>query len=63
MKKARKFLTIFALAVAFMSMCAVGDSWVPLIMSVLSWIWLAIEAYRNGWFYDPEEYTEEWDYE
>ena len=39
----------------FLSLISVdSDSWWPFIVCVVSWLVLAVAAYRNEWFYDPE---------
>jgi phosphatidylserine synthase len=52
-------MSIVAAALFFVSMMALdSDSWVPLIVCVVSLIWLTAEAWRNGWMYDPEDEEE-----
>lgn len=34
------------------------ESWMPFIVCAVSWIYLACVAWRDGWFYDPEDDAE-----
>lgn len=53
-----KQISKFTAAVAilfFLSLLSIdSDSWMPLIMCVVCWIYLACQAWKNEWFYDPE---------
>lgn len=48
----------FTAAVAvlfFLSLLSIdSESWMPLIMCVVCWIYLAAIAWKNGLLYDPE---------
>lgn len=48
--------SVAAAIVFFVSLMAIdSDSWLPLILCVVSWVWLGIEAWRNGWLWEPED--------
>lgn len=40
----------------FLSLLSIdSDSWMPLIVCVVSWVYLACLAWKHGWFYVPED--------
>ena len=43
----------------FLSLISIdSDSWMPLIVCVVSWVYLAFVAWRNGLMYDRREDAE-----
>lgn len=54
-----KQISKFTAAVAvlfFLSMLSIdSDSWMPLIVCVVCWIYLACVAWKSGLLYDPEK--------
>jgi hypothetical protein len=43
----------------FLSLISIdSDSWMPLIVCVVSWVYLAFAAWRNGLMYEREDEAE-----
>lgn len=43
----------------FLSLISIdSDSWMPLIVCVVSWVYLAFVAWRNGLMYETEDEAE-----
>lgn len=55
MKKIRNIITAAFGVLFVLSLMAIdSDTWMPLIVCVVSWLVLAVAAYKNGWMYEPE---------
>ena len=55
MVKILNFLTWIVFGLFWASLVTIDSvSWTPFIVFICCWIWLAIAAYKKGWYYDPE---------
>ena len=56
MKKILNFATWLVFILFWISLASIDSkSWVPFLALIGCWIWLMIAAWKNGWFYEPEE--------
>ena len=47
--------TAIAMVLFWLSVLSIdSDTWLPIIVCVVCWIYLAWVAWRKGWLYDPE---------
>lgn len=55
MKKIKNWMTWAAAVMFWLSLISIdSDSWTPLILCMVSWMYLIYAAWRKGWMYDPE---------
>ena len=60
MKKIHKATNWIIGVLMITAICAIGSrSWWPTIIFFACWLYFAIMANINGWFYDPETEDEE----
>lgn len=55
MAKIFSFVTWLVFGLFWVSVLTLDcESWVPFIVCIACWIYLAFAAHKMGWYYDPE---------
>ena len=56
MKKILNIVTWIVFGLFIASLVTINSvSWTPFLVCIGCWIWMAVAAWRKGWYYDPEE--------